>query len=380
MKRSFRNLRAGWWLMAPAMSALSASWGCVGPQAPQSKGMTHDELAAFRTDAIKALEDAAFSDDPAGRMQALEAFAEVAPREGLALQAIPLNLENAYPGASFAALMAAGEIGADYLIDIVRTRAEHADPNVRLAAIFALHKFGDRSRTGEIANYLLSHPDAKVRANAALVLGRIGGKQQIKLLKTALRREQKDLPRLQILEALATLGDRYGTERLIFEGYSEIPQQSAIALMMLANARAEAAEELFWFRMQSAKWPEVQLQAVRGLARRGHPQGRNHAVRSLFFNAPRTDIPNDPPEQQVRRVRGLAALALEAVGDPGTLVYLRKAFDEPNQSRYVKIATARAAVRIIDLCRPELADDAAPILPKRRSPDPLVGDMGREEP
>ncbi|MBK8269260.1 MAG: HEAT repeat domain-containing protein [Planctomycetes bacterium] len=275
--------------------------------------------------------------------------------------------------------MAAGEIGATYLVDMVRTRAEHANPHVRLAAIFALHKFGDTSRTSEIANALLNHKDAKVRANAAFILGRIGGKQQIKLLKTALRREKKDLPKMQILEALATIGDRYATERLIFEGYSEVPQQSAVALMMLANAKADMAEEIFWFRMQSSKWPEIQLQAVRGLARLGQPQGRAYAIKALSFNSPVDDNPKDPPQQQISRVRGLAALALESVGDPEALPALKRAFDQPGQSNYVRIAVARAAIRTINLCRPDLADENLPIVPDRPT-HRLAGDPNRAEP
>lgn len=361
-----------------ASALLLAAAGCAGPK-PSPPTMTQDGMARFRESAVDVLEEAAFGLDPAGRMQALEAFSQVAPREGLALQAIPLNLENEYPGASFAALMAAGEIGANYLIDVIRTRAEHPNANVRLAAIFCLHKFGDTSRTGEIATALLNHEDPKVRANAAFIIGKLGGKQQIKLLKTALRREKKDLPKLQILESLALLGDKYATERLIFEGYSEVPQQSAIGLMMLANAKADAAEELFWFRVQSSKWPEVRLQAVRGLARLGYPQGKDHAIRALTFNEPQTGITDDPPQQQIRRVRGLAALALEAVGDPLALPALQRAFEAPNQSPYVRIAIARAAIRTIDLCRPDLAGREVPVVPKRGN-DRLAGDVNRAEP
>ncbi len=324
--------------------SFAAGFGCV--QATRQP-LSTVELSAFRIEAVRVLEEAAFGQSPSNRMQALEAFKEVAPAEGIVLKAIPLNIENAYPGVSFAALMAAGECGATQLIDLVRTRAEHADANVRIAALFAMHKFGDRSRTGEIGNYLLNHADARVRANAAFVLGRLGEPQQIRLLKAALKREKKDLPKLQILEALATLGDKHSSERLIFEGYSEIPHQSAVALMMLSNARTDAAEQLFWFKLQSGKWPEVRLQAARGLARLGHPQGLDLALKMLAFNSPMDGIKDDPPQQQIQRVRGLAALALEALADPGALGPLKRAFDDPNQSEYVRIAIARAALQTI---------------------------------
>lgn len=342
-----QGMDARYTALFPALCAtiFAVGFGCTQTT---RQPLTTVELSTFRIDAVRVLEEAAFSESASNRMQALEAFKEVAPAEGIALKAIPLNIENAYPGVSFAALMAAGECGATQFIDLVRTRAEHADANVRIAALFAMHKFGDRSRTGEIGNYLLNHADARVRANAAFVLGRLAEPQQIRLLKAALKREKKDLPKLQILEALATLGDKHSAERLIFEGYSEIPHQSAVALMMLSNARTDAAEQLFWFKLQSGKWPEVRLQAARGLARLGHPQGLDLALKMLTYNSPMDGIKDDPPQQQIQRVRGLAALALESLADPAALGPLKRAFDDPNQSEYVRIAVARAALQTMN--------------------------------
>lgn len=356
--------------------SLSFFAGCADP-APQRMSMQQE--SQFRIQSIRYLEDVAFSDDPSGRMQAIEAFAKAAPAQGVQLQAIPLNIENEYPGASFAALVAAAEIGATQYMELARTRAEHPNPHVRMAAIFAMHKFGDRSRTGEIGQLLQKSNEAKVRANAALLVGKIGGKSQLRLLRSALRREKKDLPKLQILESLATLGDESAIQRLIFEGYSEKPQQCAVAVMMLANARSQSAEDLFWLRLRPNTWPEIQLQAVRGLARIGRNEGEPVAVNQLFFTDAKQDLPKDPPEQQISRVRGLAALALEDIADPMTLPPLQQAFNQEGQSMYTRIAIARAALTIIHRLHPDWAEQPIPIR-KPAAPQQLAGDQRGETP
>ncbi len=329
--------------------------GVVGCIQPPGRGLlVGEELTAFRAAAIKTLQEAAVGDDPPLCMNAIEALAEVAPREGLPF--IAANIENDYPGASFAALMALGQMNnADYL-DRIRTRAEDPNPHIRIAALYALHRLGDRKRTTELADFLLNHRDARVRANAALAIGRLGEPSSLRVLQRALRHEQKDLPRLQILEALAMMGDRDAIERLIFNGHSAYPDQAASAIMFLANARSQEAEDLFRYRLGNREHPEARLQAARGLGRLGDDSGFDIAMAYLWFNSPTTGQANDPPEQQIRRVRGLAALALESIGNPEALRSLKAAFELEGQQAYVRLAIARAALALMNRA-PERRED-----------------------
>jgi HEAT repeat protein len=324
--------------------------GCVQP--PQRQRLSADEQAAFREVAVKFLQDAAFSEEPSQRLNAIEALVEVAPNEGL--QAFDLNLENEYAGASFAALMAVGSIRHVAFIERVRTRAEHPDPNVRIAALFALHRMGDRHRTGELADLLLNNRDARVRANAAIALGRLGEPSSTTPLQRALRREKKEASRLSILEALAIMGDKDATERLMFFGYSSYPDQATFALQALANAASPEAEELFRDRLQMKGFPEISLAAARGLGRLGDKSGLDLALARLSFDTPEKGRPNDPSEQQISRIRGLAALACEAICDQDALKPLQEAFYQEGQPVYVRLTVARAAIRIIDSQRPAI--------------------------
>lgn len=333
----------GWLPITVALLALGS--GCARPVLRGT--LTPADQAVFRAECVRLLQDAALGDEPALRMNAIEALAEAAPAEGK--RCIELNLENEYAGASFAALMAVGTLREADLLDRVRTRAEHPDANVRIAALFALHRLGDTHRTGELGDYLLNHRDARVRANAALAIGRLGEPSSTVLLHRALKRERKDLPKLQILEALAILGDRYANERLIFDGYSNYPDQATITIGFLANAKSPDAEDLFRERLYASReFPEISLAAARGLGRLGDESGLDLALGYLYFDSPRRGAPNDPPEQQIARVRGLAALALEAIGNPEALHALREAFRWPGQASYVRVAVARAAIQIMN--------------------------------
>lgn len=324
-------------------ATLALTPGCFGTL---RGSLPTESRRSFRAEAIDFLQRSAYSDEPVVRMQAIEAMQEIAPREGLPY--IEGNIDNGYAGVSFAALMAVGTLREASVVERIRTRAEDADPSVKIAALFAMHQLGDHKRTGELSELLMKHRDARVRANAALAIGRLKEPGSARVLHAALKREQKDAVKMQILEALALLGDSDGIERLRFYGYSAVPDQSALALMLLANAGANEAEELFRYRLDFADQPEIKLQAARGLGRLGHDDGLDLALAYLFFNSPDRRRKNDPPEQQIKRIRALAALALEAIGNPQALSALQRAFHQAGQSDLVRLAIARAAVALID--------------------------------
>ncbi len=318
----------------------------AGCAAPLKGTISAEAEESLRAKAMDFLKRAAFSDDPVLRMQAIEGLQEVAPEEGLTC--IEKNLDNGYAGVCFAALMAVGGIGDDAAIEMIRLRAEDRDPSVRIAALYALHRLGDRSRTGELSELLLKHRDARVRANAALAIGRLGEPQSAELLQLALRREKKDAVKMQILEGLAMIGDAHGIDRLRLYGYSAVPDQSALALMLLANAYSAEAEDLFRYRLDVADQPEIKLQAARGLGRLGYDQGLDLALRYLFFDSPDRRRRNDSPEQQIIRIRALAALALESIGSRDALAALEQAMQSPGESDRILVAVARAIVAIVD--------------------------------
>lgn len=329
---------------------LAASYA-VGCNAPLRGGLDVAERQQFRNEAVMVLKDAALSDDPYLTSNAIEAISESSASD--AAVAIEKNLDTGNRAVTFAALVGLGTMRKTDMIDKYREAAGDPDPNVRIAAIYALHRCGDTSRMNELARLLTGDNQAAVRANAAFVLGRIGDESATRVLRAALAREKDELARRGMLEALATLKDRRSVNSLIAYGYSADPGQATAGLGALGNARCSEAQGLFLDRLNRAEAPEVKLQAARGLGRigyRGYDASNmlNLATAHLFFRTPTVKDPNEPDDAQIRRVRALAALACEAIGSPESLKPLKAAFDAPGQNPYVRVAVARAAVGIID--------------------------------
>lgn len=341
-----------------------------------------EDKISFRAEAIQFLRESAFSSDPIVTMQTIEALQEVAPYENI--NYMVENLNTGHAGVTFAALMALGTLERKEFMEDYRIKAEDANPNVRIAAIFAMHRCGDKSRTGELATFLMHHNEARIRANAALAIGRLGESSAGKLLRDAMRSENKTIVKNNIQEALLIHGDPQIERTIIQRGHSSIPFQAAEALMMLANARCQSADDVFRNRLVRAEHPEIKLEAARGLGRLGEADryALDLSARYLFFKSPRRDYPEDPADQQIRRARGLAALALEAIESPEALAALRAAFTVDDQSETVKVAIARAAIRIIDSDL-EKRRRAPPDLPQTRPPsgrrDEFAGDASTSE-
>lgn len=333
------------WRVAVLLGAagLGALPGCGGVQ---GRVLTSDEQIAFRAEAVQFLKDSAFSYEPVETCQAIEAWQDAAPDEGV--QYIVDNLDTGHSMVTFAALMALGKLKHCAATDRMRTFAESADRNVRVAALYALHRCGSRGRTTELASLLIADPNPRVRANAALAIGQLGEPSSITPLRAALRRQEKNIVTFQVYEGLAALGDRSAINWLLLQCGSAVQDQALIGIMALANAGCAEAHDAFVSRLSWAEHPEIKLHAARGLGKLGSDRGMELALAHLFFKSPEPAFTGDSPERRVIRVRALAALALEAIGRPEALGPLRDAFHLGGQHNETRIAIARAAIILID--------------------------------
>jgi HEAT repeat protein len=246
----------------------------------------------------------------------------------------------------FAALLALGIMSDRESIEIFRSYAEDNDRNVRIAAIFAMHRAGDTSRTSELSSLLFSDPDQQVRANAAMAIGLLGDPKAVKVLNVA-QKDKSELVRLQCMKSLSLLGDKKATRSLIFEAHSGSGPKMVDALMALASSRTEAAEELFEYRLKEGPYEEVRLASAFGLGRLGKHDGYSLAMEMLSYRAtPDKATRDDPPAQQEMRIKTLAATALGAIGDRRALESLAQAMDNETESMTLRIAAARAVLDI----------------------------------
>ncbi|MFO0972261.1 MAG: HEAT repeat domain-containing protein [Phycisphaerae bacterium] len=277
------------------------------------------------------------------RMNAIEALQDVAPREGAAR--IRTRHGDAVAPVRFAALMATGVIRDSAALPAVRQRMSDANPNVRVATLFALHRLGDTRRSVELAGLMINHASDEVRANAALAIGLLGDPKAVGVLKKA-SGDRAEMVRLQATESMAMLGDKKAIRELVFAGNGGVGPKMVRAIMALGTARAEVARELFAYRLKEGPYDEVRLAAARGLGRLGDRRGLDLALRLLGFVASGAATETDPLPQQQMRMRVLACAALEAIGDAHALAKLMTALDDPTEDPAVRIAAARAIVAI----------------------------------
>lgn len=295
------------------------------PAAPPAQNVPlDDQLVA---DAEKVVRETITAPDPIGRANALEAV-EHLPRQS-ALELLTEGLSDPDARVRFAAAMAAGRLRLQELKPQLEAMAEGSSPNGRVAAVFALHRIGDTSRSQRLAEYALSD-DVLVRANTAVALGLLDEPTAVRLLRP-MREDPDSNVRLNAAEALWRLRDAEGFEALLaasISGFSDDRVLGTLALAAPADARAQPALE----GKLTDDYVEVQLAAARGLGALGSDRGYSVAAARL----------ND---KDARR-RAMAALALGEIGRLDAQPRLRPLLADADS--YVRLAAATAALKIAE--------------------------------
>lgn len=331
--------------VAPSLGLVTACLfaGCapkptLSPQEMQTLAMRYVTAAAT------------FRDNPVVRAQAIEAMQKLEGER--AVSWFREGLRDEHPGVRFAACMALGTIRHKPSEQAVRVCLTDPDPNVRVAAMFALRRLGDLAFIKEFGEVVRSNPDAGVRRNAVLALGRLEEPGALALLKKA-RDDKDDSVQLQALEAMALLGDKHAVQQLIYYANGGLGDRQAFALETLGRTGDSRCLDILRYTLKQATHLESRLAAAQSLAALGNNEGFALAMASINWNSPNPKLPDDPPANQIMRVRTLAAFALGTIGKPEALEPLRERMQDPSDPR-MQLAAATA---ILQICRKQ---DAAP--------------------
>ncbi|MCY2931914.1 MAG: HEAT repeat domain-containing protein [Planctomycetota bacterium] len=263
--------------VALALAAGGVLAGCTYEPKPR---VVVDRTRA-RIDAVSRLMQAAESPDPATRACAIEAIADVLPDRapGVVLQ----GLRDDDRMVRSAAAMAAGELelasAKARLQEMAMFKTKGAEPDKRVyaAVVGALHRLGDTKHSSDLRD-LLGDPDEElVRAQAALALGLTKEHAAIDLLKRRLDIERSPLVTIQIVEAMARLGDAGALARL--EGLAYLPTDSSVAAMEAAARyrTANASDLLRGIAEKPDQSPIRRAIAYGGLARLGETTDANYS-------------------------------------------------------------------------------------------------------
>ena len=296
--------------------------------------VTDDQL---RRRVEQVLFEAVESDSPQSRCNSLEALAHWG---SLAVPArIRKGLYDPIPAVRFAAALAAGDL-KDYTSKNLLERLLRDDNlSVQLAAGYALEKMGDQ-RFGQWFDAALFHEDAKVRAQACILLGKLGNtplrRDSREKLWSVLRKQgQEPAVKLQAAEALASLGDERVLENLLRYANSGYADDRIIAIEGLGKLTGSDAFTMLATLADDVQL-EVQLAAIRGLA---------HRATSMDIVLVRKAMHHSDPDDNAvatARVRGLAALAMGRIGTLKDAGLLYGAMVDENI--YVRTAAARATI------------------------------------
>ena len=331
--------RCSVWTLCLALF-LSVASGCATNEAVRRES----KQANNQSDALTCLKAALrYPHNPAVRVAAVEALEAVKSDDAAAW--IRTAITDAHPGVRFAGCVAAGKSMDRLSESAVRNCLRDRDPNVRIAALFALHRLGAAEGTTKLATYLLTHRDIGVRRNAAYVLGLLGEPGTMKALARAMKDHEKGV-RDFALEAMACLGNVEARQELVFMTEAGVGSEEVFALSALASTGDAGYAETFRYKLSQGTHIETRLAAARGLGLLGFGDGFDLALNALSRGLPPAQESDESHADRLLRVRLLAASALGALGHAAALPSLARTMKESRDPR-IQVAAARAVLEII---------------------------------
>jgi HEAT repeat protein len=309
------------------------SFGCGESQrkdGPVLTGASPDELLPR---AGRIIEDGLSDEDPQVKVKAIEVVAETHQKK--LMPRVQQLLKDDFVPVRFAAGAAVGDMQYAPAKSTVEQLQQARDENTRIAAAYAMYKLGSLKKL-EIIRKAIASKDPTIRANATVLLGKSGNKEELKLLYWVMGDSNSDdKTRFQAAEAIARLGD----EKIIKKLWTMIISTYADDRMMGLNAMGAlgtaTAEDILITKLDDEVL-EVRLTAAEQLGRLGDSSGEA-VVLSVFAKEAATA---GLDKRDMERVKVLAALAIGQIGTKPVTKYLPQLLQ--NESKFVRIAAAKA--------------------------------------
>ncbi len=324
--------------------ALVCCSGLLGCTATPSREVTAAEMTT-RLAARDALYRAVGNADGAVRAQAIESLAHT--EKAAAGEAMILGLDDAAVAVRFVAAMGIGDVRyRPARAKLQAMLAEPIDENVLCGVVYALYRLGDSSYMSHLGRLLYSR-QPEVRANAALVMGRMGMAPAIRPLRSREEIERDDGVRLQLIESLAMLGDPRSFSML--KTYARVgqPHERMAAVEALGRTRREAAKGTFLWAIEKGP-PPLRLAAARALARQGDTRGYDLAEEAIIDPVEYTQQSYDEPVSvslaQQQQMQSLGALAIGSMGNRDAVAILAPLLRSPNG--LVVVSAARSIMML----------------------------------
>jgi len=302
-------------------------------------GTTPDQTAApsdpLTTQALQILEQGLSDRNPRVRTSAIEVIVQT--RQSRLMPLVKRLIHDPVVPVRFSALVAIGDLRYSLAKQDVQQifQEENENPSVRMGAAYAL----DRLSQGQYANYYydaITSTDMTIRANSALLLGRSGNTNTLKLLYWALEaRDSDDRVLQQAVESIALLRDSRIYQKLWTELISAYADDRIHGIRAMGELGIEPAKQALLTMLEDPVL-EVRLAAAEQLGRLKDPVGQY-----LVSEALRPD-PGRSQASQIR-IKVMAALAIGEIGTESLTRYLPRLLNDA--SPFVRIAAAKATLR-----------------------------------
>jgi len=322
-----------------------ASLGCAKPE-PR---MAVDATRAY-IDARVKLFQAADANDPVVRSQGMEALVETIGYQagGVFKQA----LSDKYPSVRFAAAMAIGDVKyKPALATLVKMAKEaESDKRVFIAVIYALCRLGNTDYASQLGT-LLFDTEREVRADAALVMGKLGEPSAIGPLKTLYGQEQDPAVQLALVEALASLGDNKSAD--VLEAYAKMSflDLQLVAIPAIARSGSPRAVAALRRLLPERQPPRVRVAAAGALAKLGIVDERTYELCCRAAEDARGVLQKTfgknrkIPAVKVYSLQRLAALSLGQTNREPAVDVLYPLLNSPDGS--VRVAAAMSILKLL---------------------------------
>ncbi len=257
-----------------------------GKKVEPGKTLSAVEISGIRERAVSVLSDAALGSNALLRANAIEGISRIKSR---AKPIIAAGLTDENLGVRTVAAIEVGRQQIKGLAASVKPLLNDQSPYVRAAAIFALVRCGEKVDQTPLASIILSDDSPRVRAHVGFILGELGNKSAMGLLRSAWAApmpradpSQVRLFHLQLAEAMIKLGDDDQLHTVRAALYPSRPDELeavALAAQILGEVHdmrstPELINRVRFVNEEGQQLPaEIRLAMAAALAKLGHREG-----------------------------------------------------------------------------------------------------------
>lgn len=288
--------------------------GIGGLFAPPDYSMDAREVGAYRKDAIRVVQQSLGDLNGIMRANSIETVRDTNLRELMPL--VTSRLKDESVPVRFAAAVAVGDMQYIAAKFDLKEMLNDSNANVRIAAAYALSRI-ERPDYADMIRKVVTSDNMTLRANAVLLLGKLGDTRDLRLIRWALHNQDSgDKVKLAAIEAVARLGDERIYERIWSLLISKHPDDRVIGIRAMGALKTIQSRDAIITMLDDEVWM-VRLVAAEQLGRMGYQTGE--AIVAQYLDK------EYGKGRELPIVDGMAILAVGHIGSERLSGYLVKA-------------------------------------------------------